>query len=832
PWAMAIEALIRSRTELAVDLYWTDDGIVFRFPERETAPPLEMLLPDPDEVEELVIRQLGSGGQSQETMQGSVRNSLFSTRFREAASRALLLPRKRPGQRAPLWQQRLRAANLLTATAGFGSFPIVLETFRECMRDVFDLPALVEILRQVRSGAIQVVSVTTRAPSPFAAAIMFSYVANFIYEGDAPLAERRAQALRVDPAQLRELLGDAELRELLDSESMVETEQYLQCLTPLRMARHADGLHDLLLRIGDLSEEEVSARCAGSTQEWIAGLISSMRIVAVTVAGTSRYVAAEDAGRYRDAFGVSPPAGLPDQFLEPAPNALEELISRYARTHGPFAISEICDRYAIGNSPALMALSELEESGRVVEGEFRPDRSGREWCDPEVLKALRQKSLARLRHEVESVDRSALGRFYLDWQLAGGQEPRASLLAVVEQLQGAVLIASELESKILPARIPDFDLRELDSLTASGAVMWVGRGAIAPRDGRISLYVAESAHLYVQAEASPLAGPVHKAIRDRLQTRGASFFSQIVQACGGAFPPDVEQALWEMVWAGEVTNDTFQPLRAAAGSPAAGGRREEVARARAARVGLPRAYRSAPGMRLPSPETAGRWSLVSSLIDGTASITERRAAEAIQLLELFGVITRETSAGIEGGFAAIYPVLRSLEEAGRVRRGYFVSGLGAAQFALPAALERLRALRDPPPEVEPLVISSTDPANPYGAALPWPERREGRRPTRSAGSSVMLIDGALAAWMARDETQILTFPLPDRSPEEAAAAVAAKLASMANRRRSVMIIEEIDASSALDHSLADALIAAGFQRRRAGLAYKRGFEQSGKATWK
>jgi ATP-dependent Lhr-like helicase len=852
PWAMAIGAMIRERTDLETDILWTDDGIVVRFPETEEPPPVEAVIPDPDEVEELVVRQLGmGGGGAREAGFGAPVNALFASRFREAAARALLLPRKRPGQRAPLWQQRKRAADLLHVTARFGSFPIVLETYRECLRDIFDMPALTELLRDIRRRAVRTVTVNSRSPSPFAASLLFKYVANFMYEGDAPLAERRAQALTVDPAQLRELLGEVELRELLDADALEELELRLQHLTEDRKARHADGLHDLLLRLGDLTGEEIQARSAGEcgsvgvwecgSDAWLNTLRRDRRVIAITVAEEERFIAAEDAGRYRDALGIPPPPGLPDAFLEFSRDPLGELVARYARTHGPFPASEAAARFGLGVGPVLSALQALEAAGRVVEGAFRPGGSGQEWCDANVLRQLRQRSLARLRKEVEPVEEAALGRLYLAWQGIGvrrrGQD---GLLEVIEQLQGAPLTASDLESRILPARLEGYEAHDLDMLTASGSVIWVGAESLGDHDGRISLYLTDHAPLLIPRRDDPPDGPLHDGIRAHLASRGASFYPQLVQACeagvgGKVFQHDVLSALWDLVWAGEVTNDTLQPLRAYLHPRRRTARRSTMGRALRSRALFP-------------PETSGRWSLVGSFLFGEPTATERLAARTRQLLNRYGVLTREQvqSEGVAGGFSAVYPVLKRMEESGHIRRGYFVSGRGATQFALPGAVDRLRALREPPEEPHTVILAATDPANPYGAALPWPapgredgeteRRRDGetegrsewergkretrnekretsRRAARAAGAIVVLVDGALAAWMGRAERQLLTFPdqHPERDPDEIAAEIARALAEQVRPGgRRAIFVREVDGLPVKETPLAAALAQAGF----------------------
>jgi ATP-dependent Lhr-like helicase len=795
PWALAIGARLRhgSGDERTADVLWTDDGIVARVAEAEEPPPVELVLPDPDEVESLVTHELGAGGE-----RASGQNPLFAARFREAAARALLLPRRAPGRRSPLWQQRKRAAELLSAASAYPSFPILLETYRECLQDVFDLPALVEVLRDIRARAIRVVTADTRTPSPFASALLFSYVGNFIYEGDAPLAELRAQALTVDPARLRELLGQADLRELLDPDAVAAIETRLQCLDPGRRARHADAVHDLLLRLGDLTRREIRERCdpAEEADGWLAALGRDRRIASVAVSEESRFIAAEDAGRYRDALGVPPAPGLPQAFLDRVADPLGDLVARYARTHGPFRANDVARRLGIGPAPVEASLRVLVRAGRVLEGDFRPGGAGREFCDAENLRILRQRSLARLRREVEPAGPDAFGRLILAWQGVAREAvlPGAEgLQRAVDGLQGAAIPASVLESQVLPARVPDYRPEMLDEVTSSGAVVWVGREPLGPHDGRVSLYRADRAGPLLPPRGGAIsADPVHAKIREHLASRGASFFPQIQAATGGFFRETLA-ALWDLVWAGEVTNDTLRPVRAVV-HPHAPGRTRMV---------------DAP------PEASGRWSLVRSYLTREPSLEERQAALAQSLLDRYGILVREAAhaEGVPGGWAALYPVLRAMEEAGKVRRGYFVEGLGAAQFAVGGAVDRLRGLREPGEEPRTFLLAAADPANPYGAALPWPEPSGGRKPARMAGAVVVLVDGSLAAWMARGERQLLTFAnaVKGRAPADVLREVANALAaSLGARGRRALLIGEVDGMPAVESAMAEALRRAGF----------------------
>jgi ATP-dependent Lhr-like helicase len=759
PWATALEARLRQSGEAEVESIWSDDGIVLRLPERERPPEAADLLPEPEEIEDLVVRELGG-------------TSLFAARFREAAARALLLPRRKPGQRTPLWMQRKRAHDLLQVAARYPSFPIVLEAYRECLRDVFDLPGLVDLARRVRRREIRLVTVDTQAPSPFSASLLFGYVANYLYEGDAPLAERRAQALAVDQAQLRELLGEAELRELVDRGALADLEATIQCLDAPRQATSPERLHDLLLRLGDLSPDEAAARiqplpsgdAAAAAEAWLAALERERRAIRVRVASEERWAAAEDAGKLRDALGIAPPPGLPAAFLERQPHALREVVARYARTHGPFAAADVARRYATGEAAVLSALVELQKDGRVLEGEFRPGGHGREWCSADVLATLRRRSLAALRKQVEPAEPEALARFLLDWQgIALAPSPRRgpdTLLDVVEQLQGAALPASILERDVLPARIPGYAPEDLDTLCAAGEVVWVGLGALGDRDGRVTLFLADDLPLLLPPRPEPPAGEAHDRIRGHLARHGASFFGEIRDATGDGLARPVLDALWDLAWAGEVTNDTPGALRAFVAAHAVRSERRH-------RVSSFRSRRQVPA------SAVGRWSRVPTP-RRAPSATERLKALAEQLLKRHGVLTRDAVAfeEVPGSFSAVYPVLKALEEAGRVRRGYFVAGLGGLQFADPGALDRLRARRERDPDApQATVLAAADPANPYGAALAWP-RTEDARLARAAGPHVVLVEGALAAVVARGGREVTPF-LPNEEPARSRVAASA-----------------------------------------------------------
>ncbi|MGB6057137.1 MAG: DEAD/DEAH box helicase, partial [Microthrixaceae bacterium] len=710
PWA----TIIRARADEhfahlgesgAAEVLWSDDGIVLRLPEAAENVPVEVIVPDPDEMESELIAALPS-------------TATFAAHFREAAARALLLPRRRPDQRTPLWQQRQRAADLLGVAAKYPSFPILLETTRECCNDVFDLPALRQVLGEVRSRRIRVVEVETATASPFARSLLFGWIAVFMYEGDAPLAERRAAALSLDRELLRDLLGADELRSLLDPEVVELVELELQRLVPERRARDLDEVHDLLRILGPMSlgeiAERVSAEHAAAVVGWLDTLIESRRAIVVSIAGHARFAAAEDAGRLRDALGVAVPLGLPAVFTEPVEGALGQLIERFARTHGPFTLAQVSKRFGVSTEMAGLVLAALVDASKVSAGEFRPGGRESEFCDSDVLRRLRRRSLAALRKEVEPVSAAALTRFMTRWQGIGSKSRGIdALVEVLSRLQGAAIAASALENDVLGVRMGDYDPAELDMLCSSGELLWVGAGAVGSRDGRIRLVFREQLAAVLgrsrssdgtdlggpeldgpqldgpQLDGPQLDGPHHRAIREHLRARGASFWADIVASLAAASlpydEPTVLAALWDLVWAGEVTNDSIAPLRAwISGSGARrGGRGGATGRSGSSRPGR----RPVRLSRMGPPAGAGRWSLLEPLLHNQLSPTELAAQRAIQFLERYGVLTREMALaeGVEGGFAGVYPVLKAMEERGSVRRGYFVEGLGAAQFAQPGA---------------------------------------------------------------------------------------------------------------------------------------------------
>ncbi|MDP9224149.1 MAG: DEAD/DEAH box helicase [Actinomycetota bacterium] len=798
PWAQAIEARVRERAGVEAQCIYTDDGIVVRLPETDEPPTAELAVFEPEDIEDVVIDNVGN-------------SAMFASRFRECAVRALLLPRRRPGSRTPLWQQRQKSALLLQVARRYDSFPIVLETFRECLQDVFDLEALRGLMTDIRSRQLRIVEVETPLPSPFASSLQFGFVSAFLYEGDSPLAERRAQALSLDRSLLAEILGREELRELIDQDALLTLELELQLLAYDRQIQSVDHLHDALRLLGDLTIEEVAARCrdAASAPGWLAQLEAERRALRVRMAGEDRWIAIEDAARFRDALGVALPPGIPGAFLEPAADPLGDLLSRFMSCHGPMTAQEVGGRFGLGVAVVENTLKELAARGRVVAGEFRPRGSGQEWIEIEVLRRLRRTSLAAFRKEVEPVPPEALGRFLPAWHNVGLARSRSAdldgLLDAVEMLQGARLPASVLERQVLPARLPGYSAAMLDQLCAAGEVVWAGAGALGSRDGWIILALADRAKTLLPPPSAVALTPEAQTIRGALEERGALFFRQLADAVDSDNDTELLLALWELVWEGHATNDTLGPVRMLTSSRSTmrQGRRRRAPR-------LP--TRTGP------PSATGRWSLLPSVENATRRLHDVSS----QLLMRHGIVTRGAvgAEGTAGGFAAVYTVLKAMEESGRCRRGYFVEGLGGAQFAVPGAVDRMRAVGAPTlgTAVQVHVLAATDPANPYGAALAWPHRDDDEPGGvgRKAGASVVVVDGALALFIERGGRSILTFT---RDPENLERAVEAITIAAKDGMLGRISLEKVDGRSVFESSLTQVLVQAGLSQSLRGLRF-------------
>ncbi|MCV2396148.1 ATP-dependent helicase [Actinotalea sp. M2MS4P-6] len=867
PWALVLAGRLRERHGLDVAVMHSDDGIVLRLPDAVAtgeatwdtaagqwsvpeAPGVDLadLLVEPEQVATAVQEELGA-------------STIFAARFREAAARALLLPRRRPDRRQPLWQQRQRSAQLLQVASAHPEFPILLEAARECLQDDFDTAELTRLMADVAARRVQVVEVTTTQPSPFAQSLLFGYTAQFLYEGDAPLAERRAAALTLDPALLAELLaGEAPpLADLLDPDAVLAVEAEVGGTAPDRRAQDLEQLADVLRRHGPLDLDGVLARTADAAQDdaagWLDRLVESRRALAVRVAGRTQWAVVEDAARLRDALGVALPPGVPAELAAPVPDPLGDLVRRHARGHGPFTVHQVAERFALPPAAVAEVLHRLGAGGAIVVGRLRPEvlgGTGEDHCDAEVLRRIRRRSLAALRAEVEPVPSNALARFLPEWQQVTGVdvvvEPTASrvpgsapatvrraagrglrgvdgVARVVEQLAGFALPASAWETLVLPARVADYSPAMLDELTAAGEVVWAGHGSLATRDGLVSLHPASTADLTVPPPLDGPSGPVHDALRAALGAGGGWFLDALAdrvadtvgeQVAGGT----VVDALWDLVWSGEVSNDGVAVLRARLGGRGTTHKvRAAAPRGRALRSGL--SLRAGPRAGAPRADGAGRWSTLPARETDPTAVARATAA---QLLDRHGVLTRAVAAAerVAGRFTDVYRVLAGLEETGTVRRGYFVEHLGGSQFALPGAVDELRAER---PDGHAVVLAATDPANPFGAALPWPAGSTGHRPGRTAGALVVVVDGDLAFYLERGGRTVLSFP-GDRDETAAAAHLAAGSAALADLVRTGRLgrvtLRRLDGAEVLDRAVlstpaATALQAAGFAATPRGL---------------
>ena len=793
PWAMALQRTLADQSGYEIQVMYTDDGIVLRFADVDEPPALDSLIPDPDQVEELITDQLAT-------------TSMFAGLFRENAVRSLLLRRNRPGQRSPLWAQRLKAQNLLATVQRYPNFPIVIETYRQALGDVFDMPGLKDLLRDIRARAITVDDVETRSASPFARSLVFAYVAAYLYEQDAPLAERKAQALTLDRNLLSELLGQAELRELIDPQVLADLEDELQYLKDDYKARDTDDVHDLLRRLGDLTEAEVSERSSVDAAAALADLEAQRRAARIRIAGEERWIAAEDAGLYRDALGAAAPSGVPDTFLLPVERPLEALFKRFARHRAPFLTRDVSQRFDLRDAQVLPILEALEATGTLVRGEIRPGGVELDWCDAEVLRRLKRRNLAQLRDEAAAVDTSTLALFLPAWHgLGDSRMGTERLTEVVGQLQDLALPWSLLSTTILPGRVAGFRLDQLDMLAASGAVVWVGRGASGARDGRIAMYLRDQVRdLLVVDKDYEAPSDLHAAILECLDKNGASFLLEIgdhvADAGINASSKDLRAAIWDLVWAGQITNDTFAPLR-----------------------GLTARKRRRGGEML----SGGRWSLVTSLVTAELNPTRQSVARARLMLDRYGVVSRKCAQAedLPGGFGPLYKVLRELEEQGRVRRGHFVDGLEGAQFAWAGSVDRLRGCREDAEERDTVitnddivVLSAMDPANPYGSLVPWPlaAAPDKAKPRRVAGAWVMLARGRPILWVGSNASSLITFPETIRD-EEGSLDVAIEMLRHLPKARGMLVIRKVDGVEVTDSPMLPRFLEAGFATDYRGL---------------
>ncbi len=807
PWALAVGARILERHGIDGSVVASDDGIVARLPDTGVEPPgADLFVFEPDELDAIVTAEVGG-------------SALFAARFRECAARALLLPRRNPGARAPLWQQRQRSAQLLEVARKYPEFPILLETARECLQDVYDLPSLAALTRRIAAREVQMAEVTTERASPFAQTLLFGYVASFLYEGDTPLAERRAAALTLDPTLLAELLGRAELRELLDPDVIDRTEAELQRLADDRRVSGVEGVADLLRLLGPLTTDQVQLRLAeGTAGAFLGELRDQRRAIEVPVGGDVRWAAVEDAGRLRDALGAALPLGIAEAHLTSVVDPLADLLSRYARTHGPFTTTEAAAEFGLGTAVVADVLRRLARDSRLTEGEFRPQASGGEWVEPGVLRRLRSRSLAAARKQVEPVEPTALARFLPSWQGIGSSWRGAEgVLAAIDQLAGVALPASAWESLVLPARVADYSPTMLEELLGAGEVVWTGAGTLPGSDGWVQLHPADLV-LPVLRDA-PEPDVTGQAILDALHGGGAFLFRQLTGTLEETDDDLIADALWQLVWSGRVAGDTFAPIRAMLGGR---GAHRSASRSPRARLRSARGRSLQVGLQGP-PTVSGRWFRLDPV---DAEPTKLQLARTEALLSRYGIVTRGSVVAEQtpGGFAATYRVLRELEQTGACLRGYYVDTLGAAQFASPATVDRLRShQRDDPSGAEPdpgaLVLAATDPANPFGAALPWPdvvdpEESSRHRPARKSGSLAVLHDGHAVVYVEKGGRKALVL---DEDPRRLVPAASALAALVRTGRVARLTIETVGGRPVGPSALGEALREAGFVPHPKGL---------------
>lgn len=806
-WALAVGQRVAELTGMDPQAVAGDDGIVLRLPEGEKEPDGSLFVFDADEITDIVTEQVGG-------------SALFASRFRECAARALLLPRRNPGKRAPLWQQRQRAEQLLDVARKYPSFPIILETVRECLQDVYDLPALTETMRELGHRRVRIAEVTTEQPSPFASTLLFNYTGAFMYEGDSPLAEKRAAALALDPALLSKLLGTVELRELLDPEIIAQVHAQLQRTAEDRRARTTEEVADLLRLLGPIPVEEM----AEHTNVPLSAIESlGARVMRVRIGGREHFAQPLDAPLLRDALGVPVPPGVPAQQAT-ITDALQQLVSRWARTRGPFVLRDLQDAFGLSASTAHTALQSIDT---IVEGRYRQGIEEAEYCAAEVLRTIRSRSLAAARAATEPVSAATFGRFLPDWQQVAPVGKRPALrgadgvFSVIEQLAGVRLPASAWESLILPARVGDYLPTMLDELTANGEVLIVGAGKAGANDPWIMLLPADyAAQLAPQLEPEELGlSMLQSATLEVLQRGGSFLFGDILSRVPGT-ADELREALWSLMEMGLVSPDSFAPIRthvATAGSRSGATAHRAKRRPTRSRLRMGRtsfAQSQGLGGASAAPDVAGRWA--ASVSGHGVDATSRSVAHGEAWLDRYGVVTRGSvvAEDVLGGFALAYKVLSGFEESGKAMRGYVIEGLGAAQFSTPAVIDRLRGLADSPDvtgwpsgtqEPQTYLLAAADPANPYGAALPWPET-EGS-PTRAAGALVVLVDGLPVAHLTRGGKTLTTFPVTAGidDGEVVGYIVAALTEAVASGRLSPLTIEKANGASVFETPLANQL---------------------------
>ncbi|MCI0464245.1 MAG: hypothetical protein L0Z62_45505 [Gemmataceae bacterium] len=726
---LALENRLRVRLGYSPQCLHHDDGILVRL--SDTDEPILDLLEGltPENVRSLVLEELAD-------------SPLFALRFRQNAARALLLPRGQAGKRAPLWLQRLRGRDLLQVARRHPDFPIVAETFRECLHDHLDVPRLEELLADVQAGKVEVVTRRLETPSPFASGLLFAFTAANMYQYDGTEGEP-SRAPNLDRHLLDQLVAPESHPHLLDPRAVHQVDRRLRGLG--QPPRSATELAEWLRRLGDLTPGDLE----GGMAAYLAELEADGRATRIELPGARaprRWVLAEEESLYRAAFGLVECAAEEQQA------AASAVLARYLATHALVSLRDVLDRYPFESEWARRQLEGWAASGRVVTVAPSLEAEPLQWSAPENLEQVQRGSLALLRREVITCPAPQFQDFVVRWQglhpdtRQGSAEGLAEVLA---RLEGLLVPAELWERTILPARVPGYQARWLDECIASGE--WVWACASAGDSGAGALAFLRREHLAqlplpVPADAPGLAG-VSGQVLDCLRNRGALFVSDVAQHTG-LVPSAVRSALWELLRLGVATNDRFDVIRR--GNGGLPDSRHEPLRSRlTSRLGAPLRQSAIRNPQSAIPE--GRWSMVPW---GRPDAEAHAVHQAMQLLQRYGIVARELAAldAWMPPWRVLYEVLSRMELAGEVRRGYFVEGLSGAQFALPEAAQLLQDLSLPSSAAAPvLLVHSLDPANLYGAGAPFDlelldggtralGRRLGNWLTLKAGRPVLVIE--------------------------------------------------------------------------------------------